>query len=252
MKIICVTNQKGGCGKSTLTLHCASNAAKRGHYVVMMDLDPHGNLTKWWNLRESGDPDLLQISIEQLEGAIPKLAAAGVEFLFIDTPGFEHHDLTSVFKLADLLLIPSKPGPFDLWATAKSLADLKDIETPKVFVLNEVHPSTNISTEAVIALAQVGKLGPTVYWKADFMGCLADGRTIEEVNPKNHGVVEITALTDFLFINAGVHVENPVIIDPLTRRVMKVKKRASKHGTIQLDTQAPDQANTPSLKLVSK
>lgn len=252
MKIIAIANKKGGCGKSTIAVHVSTNVAKRDHYVVLMDLDPIANSTKWWDKRESGDPDLLQIPIDQLEAAIPKLEAAGVEFLFIDTPGFEHHDITAVLELADLILVPSKPGPFDLWTTVDGLVVLETVSTPKVFVLNEVHSSTNISQDAVIALSGVGKLGPTIHWKADFMGCLSDGRTIDEVNPRNFGCTEITALTDFLLINAGVHVQNPVVIDPHTRKVQKVKvvKKPSKHAPIQLDDASPVEASTQGLKLV--
>lgn len=249
LKIFVIANQKGGCGKSTLCLHMASAVAARDHFVGLMDLDPHANLTQWHGLRESGDPQLLQITIDELEAAIPQLEAGGLEYLFIDTPGFEHNDLSKAFSVADLIIIPSKSGPFDLWGTAKSMVDLAKFDVPKVFVLNEVNPSTNISQDAVVALSQIGRLGPIIHWKADFMGCLYDGSTIEEVNPRNFGCTEIAALTDFVLISAGVHVENPVVIDPTTRKVAKPKK-ASKHAAIDLKKGAPKKATAPVLKQV--
>lgn len=242
LRIICVTNKKGGCGKSTLSLHIGCMLDSKGYYTGFMDLDPHGNLTQWSNLRESSDPDLLQIQINQLAAAIPKLEAGGLEFLIIDTPGFEHHDFTAIFEMADVLLIPSKASFFDLWATAEALIDLKKIETPKLFVLNEVHPSTNIATDAVIALAQVGKLGPTVHWKAGFVNCCENGQTLMEIDRRNFGCVEIAALTDFLLMNLGIEVEDPVLIDPMTKKqvVKKVVKKPSKHAPILLE-QTPDE-----------
>lgn len=44
-QIIALCNQKGGVGKSTTTFHLARAAAQRGLKVLVVDLDPQGNLT---------------------------------------------------------------------------------------------------------------------------------------------------------------------------------------------------------------
>ena len=45
MKIITVTNQKGGVGKTTLAFHLSVSIAESGHKVLAVDMDPQGNLT---------------------------------------------------------------------------------------------------------------------------------------------------------------------------------------------------------------
>ena len=45
MKIICVFNQKGGVGKTTVNINLSSNLAIRGYKVLTIDLDPQGNTT---------------------------------------------------------------------------------------------------------------------------------------------------------------------------------------------------------------
>lgn len=44
-KIISIAIQKGGCGKTSTTLCLASSLKEMGYKVLMMDLDPQGNLT---------------------------------------------------------------------------------------------------------------------------------------------------------------------------------------------------------------
>jgi chromosome partitioning protein len=45
MKIIAVTNRKGGTGKSTVSMHIASAAVMRGHKTLLVDIDPQGSAT---------------------------------------------------------------------------------------------------------------------------------------------------------------------------------------------------------------
>ena len=44
MKTICLLAQKGGTGKTTLCLHLAVLASDRGREVVVVDIDPPGQL----------------------------------------------------------------------------------------------------------------------------------------------------------------------------------------------------------------
>lgn len=53
MRVITVTNNKGGSGKTTTTVSLAGAFAERGLRVLVVDLDPQGSATQWLGGRET-------------------------------------------------------------------------------------------------------------------------------------------------------------------------------------------------------
>lgn len=52
MRTIAVVNHKGGTGKTTTAVHLAAGLADRGHHVLLIELDPQGNVGAWFGLEE--------------------------------------------------------------------------------------------------------------------------------------------------------------------------------------------------------
>jgi chromosome partitioning protein len=121
-KIIALANQKGGSGKTTLSMQLAGTLVRRGWRVLVVDADTQGTATRW------------AASAVQDERPFPAhvagLAAAGgkihrevkkylgsYDFIVIDCPPAVDSPVPqSALMIADLVLIPIIPSPADIWA----------------------------------------------------------------------------------------------------------------------------------------
>ena len=158
MHVVVVANQKGGAGKTTVTRNLAVAA---GDDVAIVDRDPQGSLTAWWNRRKAESPALVPVT-GTLVDTLAALREAGARLAFIDTPPAANADLGGIIALADLVLIPCRPSPDDLDAVGPTLDLIAAARKPFVFVLTQATARTRLALEAVPELAQHGRVAPVV------------------------------------------------------------------------------------------
>lgn len=62
---ICFINQKGGVGKTTTTMQMAAYLTKQGSKVLMIDMDPQGNLTSCLGVNTDGENTVAELMLSE-------------------------------------------------------------------------------------------------------------------------------------------------------------------------------------------
>jgi chromosome partitioning protein len=200
MRVIAVTSQKGGSGKSTLSGHLAVQAERAGAGpVALVDCDPQGSLTNWWNSRKAETPVLLQTAVGRLALDLAMLRESGTKLVFIDTPPAITWTIVEVVKLADQVIIPVRPSPHDLAAAGSTVDLVESLNKPIIFVVNGATLRARITGEAAVALSQHGTVAPSViHNRTDFAASMIDGRTVMEIAGARRSAEEIEKLWEYI------------------------------------------------------
>ncbi|HUJ46176.1 MAG TPA: ParA family protein [Rhizomicrobium sp.] len=196
MYVLVLASQKGGSGKTTLSGHLAVEAERAGlGPVALIDTDPQGSLSDWWNARKAETPHFARLALAQLDEALQHLDRSGVKLAVIDTPPAITDSISQVVAHADLVLIPTRPSPHDLRAVGATVEIAEHHNKPLVFVVNAATARARITGETAVALSQHGTVAPvTVHHRVDFAASMVDGRTVGEVVPKSASTKEIRDL----------------------------------------------------------
>ncbi|MGF6604290.1 chromosome partitioning protein [Paraburkholderia sp. GAS448] len=144
-KIIFVTNQKGGSGKSVTTMNLASGLHQLGARVMVVDLDPQNTIVEWFNNGEDVPFPYsnLAAATEKAPREIEKLMSA-YDFIIIDGRPQLDRKVTQMLMVSDLVVVPLRPNTMDLSATVVLVNQIRLVQEDDnpdlkfAFLLNQV------------------------------------------------------------------------------------------------------------------
>lgn len=147
-KIILITHQKGGVGKSTLAYNLA-NVLSSNSKVAILDFDLQGSLAQL--------KDMVSIfDIIPFEGNIKEIKKLDYDFIFIDTPPYLSNHLPELIGLSELIIIPTKAGILDLLAIKGTIELIKQEKKAKsaLIVFNMVKANTTLTLDILIGIEE--------------------------------------------------------------------------------------------------
>tara|TARA_B100000700_G_scaffold201756_1_gene221886 strand:- start:288 stop:926 length:639 start_codon:yes stop_codon:yes gene_type:complete len=202
-KVITISQQKGGSGKTTLAVHLALAFIKYHNLkVAVIDTDPQGSLGKWFMIRteKKVSNENLTFKTASLWGAQyeSKTLKKDHDIVIIDTPPKIESDARPSIESADLVLIPVAASHVDFWATG-AIVEIAKKANKKILIqinrssqrsklitkTNEFIKSLNLSaTKTIIGNRQI------------FAASMGEGKTAVEKQKKSSAVEEIKQLSE--------------------------------------------------------
>ena len=206
-KVITISQQKGGTGKTTLAVHLAIAFIKyHGLKVAIIDTDPQGSLGKWFMIREER-----KVSNENLTFKTASLWGAQYEsktlkndhdVVIIDTPPKIESDARPSIEAADLVLIPMAASHVDFWATG-AIVDIAKKANKKILV--QINRSSQRSklinkTNDFIKSLDLSSTKTIIGNRQIYTSSMGEGKTAVEKQKKGSAVEEIKNLSEQILL----------------------------------------------------
>lgn len=183
--VVTIANQKGGSGKTTLSMNLAAGLSKRGRTIVI-DADPQGSASQWSCL--ASEEKAFPVSVISIAGRLNheiNRFSLDYQYIVIDCPPTLETDHTKNAMLAaDVVLIPVLPSPVDLWASIRLADTIKQIQQIKVLqaflIVNQLEPRSALSRTMHEALAEfdLPALKSNLRRRAIYRNVALEGRSI--------------------------------------------------------------------------
>lgn len=201
--IISMLNQKGGVGKTTLSINISAKLAIDRNKVLLIDADPQGSALDWSSARNE-EPLFTVVGLPRptLHKELKSLIK-DYHFILIDCPPRVTDLARSAILASDLVLIPVQPSPYDIWAAQEVIDLIKEAIIFKdklkyAFVINRKIANTAIGRDVTEALSQYETkvFGSFVSQRVIYAETAASGNVVFESDPDGISSKEISSLVD--------------------------------------------------------
>ncbi len=206
--------EKGGTGKTTLAVNLAIMRMLSGVDLLFIDADRSEDASKFFCMRDNNSP-MKRVTYVQKYGVTLHMDIRSLRpkytDIFIDTAGFDSHELRAALVVADIVVTPLCPAQFDVWSIVRHnhiVGEVKlanpNIKSLIVFNKASTNPRVQdvlLSTQKIIdADLQHIKLASSCLGARYIFQKVEKGKSIVELNePGNKGVQELEKLYKEIF-----------------------------------------------------
>ena len=199
--IISFINQKGGVGKTTLSINTASYLSRKGHKVLLIDADKQQSATTWASLREETPFQVVSMARENMAKDTLKLAL-DFDYTIIDAPPHAEAIARSVIIASDLVVMPIEPSGLSSWASDQTIQQVRNAQEYKEtlkcgFVVSRKIGKSVIGREIRKIVAETGirVMGADIENRVAYAESLTMGKDIFEWSDDRKAMIEIETLT---------------------------------------------------------
>ena len=205
--IISFLNQKGGVGKTTLSINVATCLSLKKYKVLLIDADPQGSSLDWAAIRKKESLfTVVSITKPIIHKEISRLTK-NYDHIVIDGPPRIYDVAKSAIVTSDLVVMPVQPSPYDIWAASEVVNLIKEVSEPLqdiknikcTFLINRKIVNTAIGRDIESALAhyEMDVLQTHICQRVAYAESAATGSTvIEDATKDSLAAQEITSLTE--------------------------------------------------------
>lgn len=203
--IVAMLNQKGGVGKTTITINLARELQAKGERVLVVDSDPQGSARDWHSASNGELLNVVGLDRPTLDKDIKKISE-NYDWVIIDgAPQLENMAISAI-KCADIILIPVQPSPYDIWASEDLVSVIKSRQEvsygkPKAaFLISRQIAKTLIGKEAREALSgyELPVFTAGTFQRVIYTNTAAIGTTVIDAEPASEASSEIKAIANEL------------------------------------------------------
>lgn len=211
MKTLSIVSTKGGVGKTTLAVHIAVAAQKAKIPTLLIDLDPQGSAAQWAKDRSrlaeqhgrwfDTRLEVRRSFANELAEDVAEARREGFELVVIDTPPHADAPAARAVEVADLVLMPVRPGYFDLHAAKATIHLVHNMKAHAFFIVNQSpHNSPGMAADASAFLSSksIAPAPVTMTLLQPYVRALRDGLTAPEIAPETRSAEEVAALWSWL------------------------------------------------------